>query len=554
MKTGYKTAFMSWYALCNPNKKYFAIQIITAMLTAILYVIEPICSAQVLTFLVKGLYESAMIWLLITLGFLVIRQLIWHYNYWNWSRLIGYSYNKINARLYDKVIGAQEKNFKETSKEKILNTIGADVYTICNFSDLFATKISRLFRVVITIVIVCIESWIAALIILAVSILNFFMYKYLDTKQAIASNESRMAKDKMFEKMNDITDGREAVADLGINDKMRQNYLNACNEYVKAQHRVTMQTSNKINIVYIIWNVIISLATLYLIYLIKGNALTYTAYLIITSYLTSSIEKINEFFGIFESLRNAEIATARVNTIIEFKNKDLIEYGKNMKNNIKGTISFNNVSLKETDIDNDNVGEINNISFFINEGESVLIQGQSKSGKRQIFRLLKRAVKPDEGTITIDGIDVFEFYDAIEKQNIMYCGSKPYFFEGSIKDNLEFVEPKKSVVEKMMKECEIDEFIKSLPEGYDTNINKHHELITPYERFIIGFARTLLTKSEIIMIYEFPSQLSPEQRENARRIIAKFKGKRTIIIFSALEESGKYCDQIIKISRGKNAN
>ena len=228
MKTGYMYAFKNWYALCRPSKKYFALQIISTLLTAILYVIEPICSAQVLTYLVEGMYQSAMIWLVITLGFLVVRQLIWHYNYWNWSRLLGYSYRNINAKLYDKVIGAQSKNFKETSKEKILNTIGSDVYTVCNFSDLFATKMSRLFRVVITIVIVFIESWIAALIILAVSVLNFFMYKYFDTKQAIANNASRIAKDNMFEKINDMTSGREVVNDLGLNETIKEKYLSSC--------------------------------------------------------------------------------------------------------------------------------------------------------------------------------------------------------------------------------------------------------------------------------------------------------------------------------------
>lgn len=551
MRTSYKTAFLDWYALCKPNKKYFALQILSASITAVPYVLEPIFAANVLTALVNGLYNNAIMWLVIALATLVVRNLIWHFNYWNWSRLIGDSYRRINGRLYDKVVGAQNKNFKETSQEKILNTIGNDVYTVCNFADLFSTKISRLIRVIITIVVVLIESWIAALIILVVSVLNYFMYKVIDNKLAIANKEIRMAKDFMFENMNDIATGREAVEDLGLNKRMREKYLSSCDEYMKAQHRGTMQISNKSNIVYIIWNIIISLATIYLVFMIQGNALTYTVYLIITSYLTSSIEKINEFFGIFENLRNAEIATARVNTILEFKNKDLVEYGNNMKDNIHGAISFNNVSLKERDIDNDNVGEIQDVSFFINQGDSVLIQGQTKCGKRQIFRLLKRAVKPDKGTITIDGIDIFEFYDSIEKHNVTYCGSKPYFFEGSIKDNMEYVEPSMRRVVNVLKECEIYDFIKALPEGMNTNINKNNELIPAYQKFILGFARSILTRSEVIMIYEFPSQLSADEREKARQVIAKYKGKRTIIIFSALEESGKYCDQIIRINRGK---
>ncbi len=551
MKTGYKTAFLNWYALCKPNKKYFALHLTLSLATSILFVLEPVFAAQVLTFLVKGIYDKAMLWLAISFGTLAVRNLLWHWNYWNWSRLVGYSYKNINARLYNKVVSSQDKNFKETSKEKILNTIGTDVYTVCNFSDLFSTKISKLFRVIITLIIVLIESWVAALIIVAVSIINYYLYRVIDSKLALANNDIRRANDVMFENMTDITDGREAVVDLGIKNEIREKYLKSCDQYMKAQHRSCMQLSNKNNIVYIIWNAIICLATIYLVYLVSGKQINYTIYLIITSYLTSSIEKVNEFYGVFEKLRNAEIATARINTILEFKNKDLIEYGNNMTNKIRGSISFNHVSLKERDVDNDNIGEISDISFYINDGESVLIHGPTKSGKRQIFRLLKRAVKPDSGTITVDGIDLFEFYDNIERKNIMFCGSKPYFFEGSILENMQYVEQSKKKIENMMKKCELHEFIKNLPDGYNTNINKNNNKIPYYERFMMGFARAMLTKSEIIMIYEFPTQLPANLREEAIATIAKFKGEKTIIIFSALEESGKYCDKIIKISKGK---
>lgn len=92
----------------------------------------------------------------------------------------------------------------------------------------------------------------------------------------------------------------------------------------------------------------------------------------------------------------------------------------------------------------------------------------------------------------------------------------------------------------------LEAYIESLPQKYRTNVYDLPE----GKKYLIGLARTLLTTSEIIILYEFPTALSQSEKEKIKYALQKLYGKRTILIFSASEECIPLASEVIKIERG----
>lgn len=112
--------FRRWYSITQPSKKYFMITLITACIPAVFHVLEPIAAAKVITGITETKYSTAMLWLFVVWAMILLRNVSWHINYWNYERLMGSSYTKISMNIYDKLVEAKDENFKHTSKEKII--------------------------------------------------------------------------------------------------------------------------------------------------------------------------------------------------------------------------------------------------------------------------------------------------------------------------------------------------------------------------------------------------------------------------------------------------
>ena len=177
MKTNSRIKQLSnWYKLARPNKGLAAISFISACIPAICYVLSPIFVANVVTSITEQNYNGAIMWLAIDFVQLFVRQVAWHINYWNFERIIDNVYTNISMNIYNKIIASNDKNFKTTSKEKIINIISGDIYTVAEFTDHLTTKLSYFLRAIVTIVIVFTSSPLAGAIIIAISKIILCLY------------------------------------------------------------------------------------------------------------------------------------------------------------------------------------------------------------------------------------------------------------------------------------------------------------------------------------------------------------------------------------------
>lgn len=466
----------------------------------------------------------------------------------------------------------RQQIYRETYS-KIETTLGAEILKIENQSldekgsGLFiqrltndASKIADIF-VVLNIYLTNILTDIG--IFLAVFIINkvVFFYLLLTICTIFVVEKKRTnvvnAQDKIYRKKNERVSGFIGELVRGAHDiKM----LNAENSFIKEldskiidlnnekykmdeKNRNYILLSGTLSDIFSTGNIILS------VFLITQNLLSIPNALVINNYLgrlTSIIYFVSQFL---EKVKDFNLSSERVFAIMDSKEFGKEKFGKKHIDKVNGDFEFKNVTF--TYANGHKV--IDNMNFKIKANSTVAFVGKSGSGKTTVFNLLCKMYNIDSGKITIDGIDIKELDKDSIRGNITIISQNPYIFNLSIRDNLRLV--KENITdEEMIEACKtacLEDFIKSLPDGYDTIIGEGGINLSGGERQRLAIARALVQKTEIILFDEATSALDNETQANIKKAIDNMKNEYTILIIAHRLSTVIDCDRILFLDEGK---
>lgn len=466
----------------------------------------------------------------------------------------------------------RQQIYRETYS-KIETTLGAEILKIENQSldekgsGLFiqrltndASKIADIF-VVLNIYLTNILTDIG--IFLAVFIINKAVFFYLLlTVYAIFVVEKKRtnvvnAQDKIYRKKNEKVSSFIGELVRGAHDiKM----LNAENSFIKEldskiidlnNEKYKMDEKNRnyillsatLSDIFSTGNIILS------VFLITQNLLSIPNALVINNYLgrlTSIIYFVSQFL---EKVKDFNLSSERVFAIMDSKEFGKEKFGKKHIDKVNGDFEFKNVTFTYTN----GHKVIDNMNFKIKANSTVAFVGKSGSGKTTVFNLLCKMYNIDSGNITIDGIDINELDKDSIRGNITIISQNPYIFNLSIRDNLRLVK-ENLTEEEMIEACRtacLEDFIKSLPNGYDTVIGEGGINLSGGERQRLAIARALVQKTEIILFDEATSALDNETQANIKKAIDNMKNEYTILIIAHRLSTVIDCDRILFLDEGK---
>lgn len=539
----YAQIIKNWYKLAKPNKMWTFISFFMVILVNICLIIAPIFAAKLTLALTGGKYNMAIVYLIIVFLFLFLRKTFWHVNYLCYSRIIGSIYVKINNEFINKGLNAKLKNYKETPKERILNIIHTDVFTISDFADKLARASARFVMILVSITIIFTVNVWAGLIVIVADIIDFFVLSWINKRRANYLKKMRYNHDAQYEMFSEIVDTRETIKDLGIENRVKKDYNKVIDDYIRNLHGRTFWDSLKDSYFPTFYSFLILLATILLVVFVSKGALELELYFVIVSYITNGIENTNNIYTLLPDLRATNIAYNRVNTVLNFVEKDEIAFGTNNLKDVMGSINFRHVSYKRDDEGNPS---LNDFDVMFKENETSLIIGPRSCGKRTVLNLLRRSIKPDKGEIFLDGVNIVDYNPTSYRDNFNYITTKPTFFKGSIMKNLVIVEKNRKIIFEVCKEVGVYDYIDSLPRKFNTDIST-----LSYEKlYLLGLVRAILSATEVLVLYEFPQNLTNTEKENVLRLLEKMHGTRTIIIFSAQDYCSAISDKIIYVERG----
>ena len=197
---------------------------------------------------------------------------------------------------------------------------------------------------------------------------------------------------------------------------------------------------------------------------------------------------------------------------------------------------------------------LNKANMSIPVGKSVGIVGTSGAGKTTIVDVLLGLLKPESGNIYADGVDVMGNYKGWLK-NIGYIPQTIFMVDSTIRKNVAFGyaddEIDDAKVWQALKEASLDEFVKGLPEGLDTQIGERGIRLSGGQRQRIGIARALFDDPEVLVLDEATSALDNETEAAIMDSINKLHGKKTLIIIAHRLQTIEKCDMVYRVSDGK---
>lgn len=214
----------------------------------------------------------------------------------------------------------------------------------------------------------------------------------------------------------------------------------------------------------------------------------------------------------------------------------------------KGKIEFKNVGFAYAE----QKRIFDGFNLSIESGEKVGIVGLSGNGKTTLINLLQRAYEIQEGQILIDGQDIKAVTQASLHQNLAIIPQETVLFHRSLKDNIGYgVKTTDKKIKQAAKIACADEFIKTLPDGYDSMVGDRGCKLSGGERQRIAIARAVLRNSPILILDEATSSLDSESESIVAEAINNLLGKQTVIAIAHRLSTLKKMDKIIYLEQGK---
>lgn len=190
-------------------------------------------------------------------------------------------------------------------------------------------------------------------------------------------------------------------------------------------------------------------------------------------------------------------------------------------------------------------------------GAAVGIVGTSGAGKTTVVDILLGLLEVKTGNIYADGVNVKEHYRAWLK-NVGYIPQMIFMLDDTIRRNVAFGVPGDEIDEErvweVLKEAQLDEFVRSLPDGLDTGIGERGIRLSGGQRQRIGIARALYEDPEVLILDEATSALDNDTEAAIMESINRLHGKKTLIIIAHRLQTIEKCDMVYRVEEGKILN
>ncbi len=195
-----------------------------------------------------------------------------------------------------------------------------------------------------------------------------------------------------------------------------------------------------------------------------------------------------------------------------------------------------------------------NAGFEINVGESVGIVGTTGAGKSTVVDILLGLLIPQGGEILADGVNVMDNYKGWLK-NIGYIPQMIFMLDDTIRNNIAYGIPADKIDEdriwEVLKEAQLDEFVRELPDGLDTGIGERGIRLSGGQRQRIGIARALYHDPEVLILDEATSALDNDTEAAIMESINRFQGRKTLIIIAHRLQTIEKCDRVYRVENGQ---
>jgi subfamily B ATP-binding cassette protein MsbA len=495
------------------------------------------------------------VWTMVAFGILSVFALKGLCDYFG-NYLVNYvgfsAVTDLRQQVFDRVLRQDVQFFETNSTGRLMSSIMNDIEKIqLATSHMLADWMRQTFTVLGLLCVVLQTDW--KLAVVSLSVLPFVLVPTARIGRRIRRT-TRSTQDyaaDLNQILQETISGQQVVKSFGAEEIESNRFRGAALRLKRSNLRyVLLQAMSSPVIEFFGALTIVGLLT-YARTQIKAGEMTTGEFTSFVMALLMLYEPVKRLTGIHNIFQQALGASQKVFEHLDVEQTVTDQPAARTLHKLENGISFRNVSFRYPTSSNGLV--LHSIDMDVKTGEVVALVGPSGAGKTTIANLVPRFYDVTDGSVLIDGIDIREIKLQSLREKIGIVAQDTFLFNDSIANNIAYGRPRASTeeVHEAARNALAEQFILSLPDGYNTMIGERGLKLSGGQRQRISIARALLKNAPILILDEATSHLDSESEVLVQRALANLMANRTVIVIAHRLSTIRRADKIVVLDRGR---
>jgi ATP-binding cassette, subfamily B, bacterial MsbA len=375
--------------------------------------------------------------------------------------------------------------------------------------------------------------------------------RYFNVRLRNMSRQTQVAMGDITQVLQETVECNKVVKIFGGQEYEAQRFAATSNRMRGFSMKQTAAAAGNVPIVQLLAAMAVAVVVYYATVEAQSNATTvggFVSFLAAMLLLTSPLKRLT---GVAEHLQRGLAAAESVFALLDEKPER--DTGKIVLERARGEIGFHNVSFRYPRADQP---ALRNITLPIRAGETIALVGSSGGGKTTFANLVPRFYHPDSGTITIDGHDIETFSLVGLRRNIALVSQEVALFNDTVAANIAYGQAagaSRPAIERAAAAAHALEFIRAMPQGFDTLIGENGVRLSGGQRQRLAIARTILKDAPILILDEATSALDSESEKHVQDALEHLMQGRTTIVIAHRLSTIENADRIVVLDQGEIA-
>ena len=375
--------------------------------------------------------------------------------------------------------------------------------------------------------------------------------RYFNVRLRNMSRKTQDAMGDITQVLQETVECNKVVKIFGGQEYEARRFAATSNRLRSFSMKQTAAAAGNVPIVQLLAAIAVAVVVYYATKQAQSDATTvggFVSFLAAMLMLTSPLKRLT---GVAEHLQRGLAAAESVFALLDEKPEK--DEGTTSLKRAHGDISFNNVGFRYPRAD---VPALKNVTLSIRSGETIALVGSSGGGKTTFANLVPRFYHPDAGTITIDGHDIEALSLASLRRNIALVSQEVALFNDTVAANIAYGQAagaSPEAIESAAAGAHALEFIRAMPQGFDTLIGENGVRLSGGQRQRLAIARTILKDAPILILDEATSALDSESEKHVQAALEELMQGRTTIVIAHRLSTIENADRIVVLDKGEIA-
>lgn len=264
-------------------------------------------------------------------------------------------------------------------------------------------------------------------------------------------------------------------------------------------------------------------------------------------YVNRLFDPLIEVTQNFSTLQTSMVSAGRVFDLIDEQQYEPEQNG------VLDFVQDGNIEFKNVSFSYDGKRRIlDNISFKVNQGETIAFVGSTGSGKSSIINVFMRFYEFQSGQVLLDGKDIRDYSKKVLHKNVGLVLQEPFLYHGTVKSNIKMYQDiSDDAVQAAAAFVDADQFIQKLPDKYETKVTERGLSFSTGQRQLLAFARTVASQPKILILDEATANIDSETENTVQESLKKMRQGRTTIAIAHRLSTIQDADCIYVLDKGK---